>query len=181
MTTKNKKNSDVRFDAEPLSERDDHFENAEREDSDIDCLNDDLSFVTDAIYSALLDPPSNALRNQYWCIEPRTLLDFQLSQHTKEEKPSQSTKRLLGLTSKGEPLFASKPTQRLLLSAAGGGKTTCGALPSFVTDTLHRELLTHPFLENDKERPRRIETVSRTACSPQLSADDLSNKGDVDP
>lgn len=38
-------------------------------------------------------------------------------------------RRLLGMTMDGRPIFEPKPCHSLLLSAAGGGKTTCGALP----------------------------------------------------
>lgn len=51
-----------------------------------ECLSDDLSFATDAIYSALLDPSSDELRNQYSRQEPRTLLELQLSDLTEVDK-----------------------------------------------------------------------------------------------
>ena len=38
-------------------------------------------------------------------------------------------RRLLGLTMDGRPIHEPKPCHSLLLSAAGGGKTTCGAVP----------------------------------------------------
>ncbi len=38
-------------------------------------------------------------------------------------------RRLLGVTLQGRAIFEPKPCHSLLLSAAGGGKTTCGALP----------------------------------------------------
>lgn len=38
-------------------------------------------------------------------------------------------KRLLGLTFDGRPIWEPKPGHSLLLAAAGGGKTTCGAVP----------------------------------------------------
>jgi type IV secretion system protein VirD4 len=48
-------------------------------------------------------------------------------------------KRLLGTTFlTGEPIFAPRDSHSLLLSAAGGGKTTCGAMPwllSLLPDT----------------------------------------------
>ena len=37
-------------------------------------------------------------------------------------------RRLLGLGFDGRPIYAPKPTHSLLLSAAGGGKTSCGAM-----------------------------------------------------
>lgn len=47
-------------------------------------------------------------------------------------------KRLLGISEDGKPIFAPKHSHSLLLSAAGGGKTTCGAMPwllSLLPDT----------------------------------------------
>ena len=38
-------------------------------------------------------------------------------------------RRLLGMSFDGRPIFEPKPSHSLLLAAAGGGKTTCGALP----------------------------------------------------
>ena len=38
-------------------------------------------------------------------------------------------RRLLGLTFDGRPIFEPRPSHSLLLAAAGGGKTTCGAIP----------------------------------------------------
>lgn len=51
---------------------------------------------------------------------------------------SRSIKRILGRTFDGQPIFAPKHAHSLLLSAAGGGKTTCGAVPwlqSLMADT----------------------------------------------
>ena len=42
---------------------------------------------------------------------------------------SESVKRILGIDFEGKPIFAAKHAHSLLLSAAGGGKTTCGAVP----------------------------------------------------
>lgn len=42
---------------------------------------------------------------------------------------SKPIKRLLGMTADGKALFAPKHSHSLLLSAAGGGKTSCGAVP----------------------------------------------------
>ena len=42
---------------------------------------------------------------------------------------SKTVKRLLGMSEDGKPIFAPKHSHSLLLSAAGGGKTTCGAMP----------------------------------------------------
>ena len=42
---------------------------------------------------------------------------------------SKPIKRLLGMTVTGKALFAPKHSHSLLLSAAGGGKTSCGAVP----------------------------------------------------
>lgn len=42
---------------------------------------------------------------------------------------SKPIKRLLGMTVDGKALFAPKHSHSLLLSAAGGGKTSCGAVP----------------------------------------------------
>jgi len=39
-----------------------------------------------------------------------------------------SGRRLLGLTLDGKPIFEPKPTHSILMSAAGGGKTTSGAV-----------------------------------------------------
>jgi type IV secretion system protein VirD4 len=44
----------------------------------------------------------------------------------KRTKPG---RRLLGLTLDGRPIFEARPSHSLLLAAAGGGKTTCGAIP----------------------------------------------------
>ncbi len=55
------------------------------------------------------------------------------------------TKRILGLTFDGKPIFAPKHAHSLLLSAAGGGKTTCGAMPwlqSLIADTDRTILVT---------------------------------------
>lgn len=38
-------------------------------------------------------------------------------------------RRLLGMTFDGRPIFEPKPSHSLLIAAAGGGKTTCGAVP----------------------------------------------------
>lgn len=38
-------------------------------------------------------------------------------------------RRLLGTDFQGRPIFEPKPSHSLLLAAAGGGKTTSGALP----------------------------------------------------
>lgn len=38
-------------------------------------------------------------------------------------------RRLLGMTFDGRPIFEPKPSHSLLLASAGGGKTTCGAVP----------------------------------------------------
>jgi type IV secretion system protein VirD4 len=54
-------------------------------------------------------------------------------------------KRLLGLDFNDKPIFAPRHTHSLLLSAAGGGKTTCGALPwlqSLITDTARAIIIT---------------------------------------
>lgn len=54
-----------------------------------------------------------------------------------------SHKRLLGVTFDGKPIFAPKHAHSLLLSAAGGGKTTCGAtiwLQSLLPD-LNRSII----------------------------------------
>lgn len=42
---------------------------------------------------------------------------------------AQIVRRILGLGFDGKPIYAPKHAHSLLLSAAGGGKTTCGALP----------------------------------------------------
>lgn len=42
---------------------------------------------------------------------------------------SKPARRILGLTLDGQPIFEPKPAHSLLLAAAGGGKTTCGAVP----------------------------------------------------
>ena len=64
-----------------------------------------------------------------------------------EDTPSKQlpSKRLLGLDFDGKPIFAPRHTHSLLLSAAGGGKTTCGALPwlqSLITDTERAVIIT---------------------------------------
>lgn len=49
-----------------------------------------------------------------------------------------AVKRILGTTFDGQAIFAPKHAHSLLLSAAGGGKTTCGAVPwlqSLIADT----------------------------------------------
>lgn len=54
-------------------------------------------------------------------------------------------RRLLGLTMNGKPIFEHKPCHSLLLSAAGGGKTTCGAVPwlqSMISDTKRTLVIT---------------------------------------
>ncbi len=85
MDKSNKNHSEVCADDKPLSEHKLLLANPAWEDGDKSCLNDDLSFVTDAIYSALLDP-SPYDGNQYWRGEPRTLLAFQLLQLTDVDK-----------------------------------------------------------------------------------------------
>ena len=46
------------------------------------------------------------------------------------KKTSDKTgRRLLGLTFDGRPIFEPRPSHSLLLAAAGGGKTTAGAIP----------------------------------------------------
>ena len=42
---------------------------------------------------------------------------------------SKAGRRLLGMTFDGKPIFEPKPSHSLLLAAAGGGKTTSGAVP----------------------------------------------------
>lgn len=42
---------------------------------------------------------------------------------------TKQVKRLLGMTADGKPIFAPKHSHSMLLSAAGGGKTTSGAMP----------------------------------------------------
>ena len=52
-------------------------------------------------------------------------------------------KRLIGLTFDHQPIYAPGHTHSLLLAAAGGGKTTCGAIPwlqSLIADT-HRAIV----------------------------------------
>lgn len=51
---------------------------------------------------------------------------------------SKEIKRIIGLGFDGKPIFAPRHTHSLLLAAAGGGKTTCGAVPwlqSLIADT----------------------------------------------
>ncbi|ABS65501.1 Type IV secretory pathway VirD4 protein-like protein [Xanthobacter versatilis] len=51
---------------------------------------------------------------------------------------TQPVKRILGTGFDGKPIFAPRHSHALLLAAAGGGKTTCGAVPwlqSLVADT----------------------------------------------
>ncbi len=57
----------------------------------------------------------------------------------------QAGRRLLGFTLNGKPIFEHKPCHSLLLSAAGGGKTTCGAVPwlqSMLADTSRAIIVT---------------------------------------
>ena len=42
---------------------------------------------------------------------------------------AQTAKRILGVDFEGRPIYAPKHAHSLLLAAAGGGKTTCGAIP----------------------------------------------------
>ena len=42
---------------------------------------------------------------------------------------AQIVRRILGLGFDGKPIYAPKEAHSLLLAAAGGGKTTCGAVP----------------------------------------------------
>lgn len=42
---------------------------------------------------------------------------------------TKQVKRLLGISDYGKPIFAPKHSHSMLISAAGGGKTTCGAMP----------------------------------------------------
>ena len=43
--------------------------------------------------------------------------------------PPKAGRRILGVTFNGRPIFEPKPSHSLLLAAAGGGKTTAGAIP----------------------------------------------------
>lgn len=45
------------------------------------------------------------------------------------KSPLPAGRRILGLSFDGKPIFEPKPSHSLLLAAAGGGKTTCGAIP----------------------------------------------------
>jgi type IV secretion system protein VirD4 len=42
---------------------------------------------------------------------------------------AQQLRRILGLGFDGKAIYAPKHAHSLLLAAAGGGKTTCGAIP----------------------------------------------------
>ena len=47
----------------------------------------------------------------------------------KKKAAGKAGRRLLGMSFNGRPIFEPRPSHSLLLAAAGGGKTTCGALP----------------------------------------------------
>jgi type IV secretion system protein VirD4 len=60
---------------------------------------------------------------------------------------TKQVKRLLGVTEDGKPIFAPKHSHSILMSAAGGGKTTCGALPwllSLLPDTNRAVIVNDP-------------------------------------
>ena len=64
--------------------------------------------------------------------------------HKRSAQP-QSIKRVIGMGFDGEPIYAPKHAHSLLLAAAGGGKTTCGAVPwlqSLIADTSRSIVLT---------------------------------------
>ena len=42
---------------------------------------------------------------------------------------SKQAKRILGISFDGKPIYEPRPAHSLLIAAAGGGKTTCGAVP----------------------------------------------------
>ena len=58
---------------------------------------------------------------------------------------AQINKRIIGMGFDGKPIYAPKHAHSLLLSAAGGGKTTCGAVPwlqSLIADTARAIVIT---------------------------------------